>query len=151
MGEKFYIMKSILINFVSLVLLVSCNKIETNDTLNKSDISLIQDLNLIDENERIIKFYSEYRKENSGNFFTNKRVAKYWIDKEDESKNVINSAFYKDIKSIDTVYNAGLTYCPYLMISKIDGTSFKISVEGDKTEVKSFFEDLLKEWDKNKR
>ncbi len=144
-------MKSILINFVSLVLLVSCNKIETNDTLNKSDISLIQDLNLIDENERIIKFYSEYRKENSGNFFTNKRVAKYWIDKEDESKNVINSAFYKDIKSIDTVYNAGLTYCPYLMISKIDGTSFKISVEGDKTEVKSFFEDLLKEWDKNKR
>lgn len=144
-------MKSILINFVSLVLLVSCNKIETNDTLNKSDISLIQDLNLIDENERIIKFYSEYRKENSGNFFTNKRVAKYWIDKEDESKNVINSAFYKDIKSIDTVYNAGLTYCPYLMISKIDGTSFKLSVEGDKTEVKSFFEDLLKEWDKNKR
>ena len=144
-------MKSILINFVSLVLLVSCNKIETNDTLNKSDISLIQDLNLIDENERIIKFYSEYRKENSGNFFTNKRVAKYWIDKEDESKNVINSAFYKDIKSIDTVYNAGLTYCPYLMISKIDGTSFKVSVEGDKTEVKSFFVDLLKEWDKNKR
>ena len=144
-------MKSILINFVSLVLLVSCNKIETNDTLNKSDISLIQDLNLIDENEKIIKFYSEYRKENSGNFFTNKRVAKYWIDKEDESKNVINSAFYKDIKSIDTVYNAGLTYCPYLMISKIDGTSFKISVEGDKTEVKSFFVDLLKEWDKNKR
>lgn len=144
-------MKSILINFVSLVLLVSCNKIETNDTLNKSDISLIQDLNLIDENERIIKFYSEYRKENSGNFFTNKRVAKYWIDKEDESKNVINSAFYKDIKSIDTIYNAGLTYCPYLMISKIDGTSFKVSVEGDKTEVKSFFEDLLKEWDKNKR
>ena len=144
-------MKSILINFVSLVLLVSCNKIETNDTLNKSDISLIQDLNLIDENEKIIKFYSEYRKENSGNFFTNKRVAKYWIDKEDESKNVINSAFYKDIKSIDTIYNAGLTYCPYLMISKIDGTSFKISVEGDKTEVKSFFEDLLKEWDKNKR
>ncbi len=53
MGEKFYIMKSILINFVSLVLLVSCNKIETNDTLNKSDISLIQDLNLIDENEKI--------------------------------------------------------------------------------------------------
>ena len=144
-------MKSFLINFVSLVLLVSCNKIETNDTLNKSDISLIQDLNLIDENEKIIKFYSEYRKENSGNFFTNKRVAKYWIDKEDESKNVINSAFYKDIKSIDTVYNAGLTYCPYLMISKIDGTSFKVSVEGDKTEVKSFFEDLLKEWDKNKR
>ncbi len=101
--------------------------------------------------KKFIKFYSEYRKENSGNFFTNKRVAKYWIDKEDESKNVINSAFYKDIKSIDTVYNAGLTYCPYLMISKIDGTSFKISVEGDKTEVKSFFEDLLKEWDKNKR
>lgn len=144
-------MKSFLINFVSLILFVSCNKIETNDTLNKSDISLIQDLNLIDKNEKIIKFYSEYRKENSGNFFTNKRVAKYWIDKEDESKNVINSAFYKDIKSIDTVYNAGLTYCPYLMISKIDGTSFKVSVEGDKTEVKSFFEDLLKEWDKNKR
>ena len=144
-------MKLFLINFVSLFLMVSCNKIETNDTLNQSDIGLIQNLNLIDNNEKIIKFYSEYRIENAGNFFTNKRVAKYWIDKKDETKNIIKSAFYKDIKAIDTIYNAGLTYCPYLLISKKDGTSFKVSVEGDKTEVKSFFEDLLREWDKNKR
>lgn len=144
-------MKSFLINFVSLVLLVSCNKIETNDTLNKSDISLIQDLSLIDKNEKIIKFYSEYRKENSGNFFTNKRVANYWIDKRDGTKSVTNNAYYKDIKSIDTIYNAGISYCSYLIINKIDGTSFKVSVEGDKTEVKSFFEDLLLEWNKNKK
>lgn len=111
----------------------------------------MQNLNLLDKDEKIIKFYSEYRKENAGNFFTKKRVAKYWIDKKDETKNVTNYAYYKDIKSIDTVYNAGFTYCPYLMINKIDGTSFKVSVEGNKTEVKSFFEDLLIEWNKNKK
>ena len=71
-------MKSILINFVSLVLLVSCNKIETNDTLNKSDISLIQDLNLIDENERI-------------NFKRNQKLIDFDFIPEQVSSSIISS------------------------------------------------------------
>ena len=58
-------------------------------------ISLIQDLNLIDENERISKFYSEYRKENSVNFYRQGRQENIGFDPEDEAKNVTNSAFYK--------------------------------------------------------
>ena len=73
---------------------------------------------LLEDTEEIKKFYSEHTNEIAGNFFTNKRLAKYWIDKGDSSKNVISSAFYGDIITIDTVYDAGLTYCPYLLITK---------------------------------
>ncbi|WP_431244687.1 hypothetical protein ACQ9BO_10710 [Flavobacterium sp. P21] len=131
-------------------LLFSCNKIENNKSLNQEDIKYIQNLNILDQNEVIIKFYSEFKKEFAGNFFTNKRVATYWIDKRNSEKNIIDFAFYPSISKIDTVYNAGVTYCPYALITKKDGSSFKISVEGDKQEIKSFFEDLLREWHKRR-
>jgi hypothetical protein len=59
-------------------------------------------------------------------------------------------AFYKDIKSIDTVYNAGATYSPYMLVTKTDSTTFKVSVNGKKEEIKSFFEDALNIWQQNK-
>jgi hypothetical protein len=82
----------------------------------------------------------------AGNFFTDKRIAKYWIDERDKENDQIVFAFYKDIKLIDTVYNAGATYTPYMLIMKSDGTSFKVSVNGEKAEVRSFFEDALNMW-----
>ncbi|MGO8056245.1 hypothetical protein, partial [Rhizobium leguminosarum] len=81
--------------------------------LKKSDIVRIQNLNLLDPDETIIKFYSEYKKSVAGNFFTDKRMAKYWVDERDPTRNSWASAYYSEIKSIDTVYNAGLTFCPY--------------------------------------
>jgi hypothetical protein len=61
------------------IILFSCssNHIETADTLNKADIEYIQSLHLVDKDEKIYKFYSEYKKKVAGNFFTNKRIVKY--------------------------------------------------------------------------
>src|SRR5690242_21871006 len=87
-----------------LSFLFSCNHIQTGDTLSRSDIEYIQNLHLLDQNEKIYKFYSEYKKKVAGNFFTNKRIAKYWIDERNKEKNQISFAFYPDIKSIDTVF-----------------------------------------------
>src|SRR5436305_13303777 len=103
-----------------LSFLFSCsgNHIETGDTLSETDIEYIQSLNLLDKDEKIYKFYSEYKKKVAGNFFTNKRIAKYWIDERNKEKNQISFAFYSDIKSINTVYNPGATYCPYMLITK---------------------------------
>ena len=137
--------KILFLYFVPLFML-SCNHIEISDTLNKSDIAYIKSLHLLDSNEKIYKFYSEYKKKNAGNFYTNKRIATYWIDERDSGKNEISFAFYPDIKSIDTVYNAGITYCPYALITKKDGTQFKVSVNGKREEIKSFFEDIIKQW-----
>ena len=133
-----------------LSFLFSCNHIETSNSLSKSDIEFIQTLHLIDKDEKIYKFYSEFKKKNAGNFFTDKRIAKYWIDDRDKDNNQLSFAFYPDIKSIDTVYNAGATYSPYMLVTKLDSTQFKVSVNGKKEEIKSFFEEALKMWIQHK-
>jgi hypothetical protein len=124
----------------------SFNQIETHNTLSEADIKYIQSLNLLDRDEKIRQFYSEFRKKNAGNFFTNKRIATYWIDEREEEKNELSFAFYSDIKSIDTVYNAGLTYCPYMRITKLDSTQFDVCVYGEREEIKYFFEEAMNLW-----
>jgi hypothetical protein len=126
--------------------LLACNHIESGNSLRKSEKQYILSLNLLDEHEKIYKFYSEYKLKVAGNFFTDKRIAKYWIDENDKEKDQIVFAYYKDIKTIDTIYNAGLTYTPYMLITKKGGSAFKVSVDGKKWEVKSFFEDALNMW-----
>ncbi len=143
-------MKKVKLCFM-LSFLFSCNHIETGNSLSKSDIDYIKSLNLLDTDEKIYKYYSEFKKKKAGNFFTNKRIAKYWIDERDKEKNQLAFALYKDIKSIDTVYNAGTTYSPYMLVTKFDSTAFKVSVNGEKEEIKSFFEDALNTWQQHKK
>ena len=131
-------------------LLVGCQQIETHGSLKKEQIDYIKSLGLLDNDEEIIKFYSEHTKKIAGNFFTNKRFASYWIDDIDSSKSMLNSAFYNDVIKLDTVYNPGLTYCPYLEITKTNGEKFKVCVEGENDEVKLFFEEAINTWMKNK-
>ena len=136
--------------FFILVLLVSCNRIETGGTLKQTDIERIQKLNLLNKDEKIDKFYSEFKNEVAGNFFTDRRIAKYWIYERDKSKDVVAFAFYPDIKSIDTIYYAGATYSPYMLVTKTDGSQFKVSVDGKREEIKTFFEKALIKWKQNK-
>jgi hypothetical protein len=131
--------------FLFLVLF-SCNKIETGQTLTKTDIVRIQNLKLLDSGETIIKFYSEYKKSVAGNFFTDKRMASYWADERDSTKNSWASAYYSEIKSIDTVFYAGATYCPYMLVTKTDNSTFKVCVDGKREEIKSFFEEAINKW-----
>lgn len=140
--------KGILISLL-LSIAFSCNKIVTGETLSQPDIKYIKSLHLLDDNEEIYKFYSEFKMKNAGNFFTNMRIATYWIDPRNDKKNKISYAFYKEIKSIDTVYNAGVTYSPYLLVTKRNGDSFKVYVNGEKDEIKSFFEEAINTWHKN--
>jgi len=132
------------------VFLAACNHIQTGGTLSKTDIDRIQKINLLDKDEKIYKFYSEFKSNVAGNFFTDKRLAKYWIDKKDKTKDQISFAYYPDIKSINTVYNAEATYCPYLLVTKNDGSQFKVCVDGKQKEIKEFFEEALSEWKQNK-
>jgi len=139
-------------NWFSLIIffLLSCNRIETGSTLRKSDIEYIERLNLLAPGEKIYKFYSEFKKEKAGNFFTDKRIATYWIDDRHKEKNEISFAFYPDIKSIDTVYDPGPSYCPYMLVTRLDRTKFKVCAAGKREDVKSFFEDAMKLWLENR-
>jgi hypothetical protein len=136
--------------FFVLLVLVSCNHIETGDTLKKADIELIRKLNLLDKDEKIYKFYSEFKNEVAGNFFTDRRIAKYWIDERDKTNEMTSFAFYPDIRSIDTVFYAGATYCPYMLVTKTDGSNFKVCVDGKRKEIKAFFEEALTKWTQKK-
>jgi ribosomal protein L31 len=138
--------------FALIILCASCgNKIETSSTLTKQDIDRLRSLNLLDTNEQLYKFYSEFKKSVAGNFYTDKRLASYWLDEHDKSKNKIEFAFYKDIAKIDTVYYAGATYCPYLRITRDDSSYFKVCVDGKKKEIKDFFNDAIAKWKQNNK
>jgi hypothetical protein len=137
--------------FVLILLIVACNNIEAGDTLGKGDIERIQLLKLLDKDEKIYKFYSEFKNEVAGNFFTDKRIASYWIDERDKSKDKRVFAYYPDIKSIDTIFYAGATYSPYMLVTKQDSSQFKVCVDGKRNEIKEFFEEALSIWTQKKR
>ncbi|MBL0742680.1 hypothetical protein [Chryseolinea lacunae] len=134
-----------------LLLALSCNQIETSKTLKQDDIDRLKGLKLLDEGEIVIKFYSEFRKNVAGNFFTDRRIATYWIDNRNAEKDKKDFAYYKDIARIDTVYNAGVTFSPYMLVTKTNGEHFKVSVNGKKEDIRSFFEDALQEWNHKKQ
>ena len=146
-------MKLLFILFVVLTLLSSCssNKIDTASTLTSQDIKLLHSLNVLDNDEIPIKFYSEYRKNVAGNFYTDKRLESYWLDKHDTTKDKVEFAFYKDIIKIDTVSNAGATFCPYLLVTKKDSSSFKVCVDGKQNEVSKFFNEAINLWKQSEK
>jgi hypothetical protein len=133
-----------------LLLLISCNKIENSKTLDKKDIEFIQSLGLLEDDEIIYGFYSEFKNSVAGNFFTNQRLASYWIDERDSNKNEVKFAYYNEIIKIDTVYNVGVTYSPYLLVTKANDSTFNVCVDGEKEEIKGFYEGVIREWKKKK-
>ena len=141
-----------IVTFLVLILLYAChNGLQTDTTLSITDKNYIQNLGLLGSDEKIIKFNSQLNNKVSGNFFTNKRLAAYWIDERDKSKNHRAFAFYSDIQSIDTNYmRTSLTYAPYLEVTRNDSTKFKVYVDGKKAEIQSFFEEAIQIWKKEK-
>lgn len=131
-------------------LLLSCQHIETGDTLDASTIGLIRKMGMLEDDEKIIKFYSNYEKDKAGNFYTDKRIAHYWLDSNDSSKNERSFAFYTDIESIDTSFNVQDFDIPYMKIRKKDGSVFKVFVDGKPIEKKAFFEDAIDIWKKSR-
>jgi hypothetical protein len=135
--------------FFLFLFTISCNRITPGSSISEIEIKRIQEIGLLDKDETIIRFYSESDDE-AGNFFTEKRLASYWLDKDDPAKTKVSSAYYTDIKSIDTIHNAGATYCPYLKVTKNDGATFKVCADGEKEEIKAFFEEAMAKWKANR-
>jgi len=84
-------------SFLLLTLfLVSCNGIETGDSLSSKDFQRFRSLHLIENGERLYKFYSEFKKSVAGNFYTDRRMASYWIDgSKEEIAEFFNGAISK--------------------------------------------------------
>ena len=120
-------------------LLISCQSIETHESLDKGTKDRLKKLGILADNERIIQYYSNLEKDKAGNFFTDKRIAHYWLDDSDNSKTEISFSYYQDIVSIDTNFNVQDFDLPFMTIKKKDSSSFKVYIDGTKEEKKIFF------------
>lgn len=134
-----------------LFILLSCSnqKIETGQTLKKETADIIRSLGLLGDSEQIIQFYSNYEQSKAGSFFTNKRIAHYWLDDNDKNKNDTSYAFYPDIVAIDTTVTVPDTFAPYLTVTKKDSSQFRLYVEGRKSEIRAFFDEAILTWKKS--
>jgi hypothetical protein len=130
----------------------SCDKgLSTGDDLSKQDKEFIKKLGILDADEMIILFDSQgggfNGQRTSGNFFTDKRIASYWIDDRDATKTNIDFAFYPDI---DTIWRypkfKSLTLASYLEVHRKNGTNFKVYVSADSTKTWYFFNRAIQEW-----
>lgn len=141
-----------LIPIISFSGLTSCSnqRIETGEKLSPETIVLIKRLGLLNEDENIIKYYSNFRQNKAGNFFTTKRIAHYWLDSHRKEENDTSFAFYSDIAYIDTIFDVPDTFAPYMTITKTDSSKFKVYIGGTKNEMKSFFEEAIQTWKKQK-
>ena len=130
---------------------IACNKIKSGTELQDKETAYIRSLGLLQDQEQIIKFYSNYKFKNAGNFFTDKRIAKYWIDKKDSAKNEIIYAYYDDILSIDSTTNVPSSYCPYLLVTRKDKSQFKVFVNGKKPVVIAFISEAICKWEASRK
>lgn len=129
-----------------LMALFACEGgIRNGNELSKKQRAYITELGLLEENEQILMFSSSLDIKTSGNFFTDKRIAAYWID-DDKTKTSINTAYYEDIDSIKIKdLSHALTYASYLQVFA-DSIRFKVYVDGDSTEVYQFFNEAIDLW-----
>ncbi len=138
--------KAFIFGLLAISIFYSCNKIKGANELSKADIDYLVSLKLLEPDEKIYKFYSEYIFKYSGNFFTDRRVANYWIDKRDSEKNMKASASYEEIVEMKPVYKVGVTYCPFILVKKRDGVEFKVYADGSEEEIKDFFNSVIAVW-----
>ena len=128
----------------------SChNKIESNENFKQTDLERLIEIKLLDKDEKIIQFYSQYKKSNAGNFFTNKRIAAYWFDERDSTKNDLDFAYYKNVIKLEPFFKIGLTYCPYILVTKSNNSTFKVYFDGTEKEKNNFLKELQGLWIKN--
>jgi hypothetical protein len=128
--------------------LSGCSKVYDGEQLSSKTLARLQRIGLLNPGEKIYQFYSNAPTQaaGAGNFYTSQRIAQYWLAS-DKRKTQLNFAYYKDIARLDTVYLAeALTYVSYMVVTRKDGSHFRVYVGGTKPTVSSFFEHATAHW-----
>jgi hypothetical protein len=147
MRAGFYSSALVIVLFATTGLL-GCEKIYTGEQLAPRTIKRLQQLRLLNPQEKVYQFYTNApnKAAGAGSFYTTERIASYWLDK-DKRKTQIHFAYYKDIARIDTIYlDKALTYVSYMTVLKRDGSRFQVYVGGKKPIVSAFFEHAMAHW-----
>jgi hypothetical protein len=127
-------------------LLLSCNRIEAGSALSRADTAFIRSLGLLDNEETIQRFYSNYTRRTAGSFFTDKRMAHYWLGSRDQREDQREDAFYPDITAVTPVLKVPYFDSPYLQVRRQDGTTFRVYMGGSPAEMHRFCQEALGAW-----
>ena len=129
--------------------LCTCNRIHKGEQLSSAEIAQITALGLLDKDETVYQFYSNFKGvAGAGNFYTNKRIAHYWHYQNDRQ---IDFAYYQDIAHISpTLHPMGDFTIPFLTVVRKDSTRFRFYVDGDTDEVTAFFSNCRTHWQAGK-
>src|SRR5687768_17340732 len=105
----------------TVAILLACGHNARNGTeLSQAERDYIKGLGLLDDNENIILFDGQSDLKTSGNFFTDKRIASYWIDNRNKAKSSVDFGLYSEIDTILTTdLSRSLTYASYLQVVKL--------------------------------
>ena len=145
-------MKIIKITILSVLILsiIGCeDKIIKGDELPKETIDYIKKLNLLNDKEDILYYYSSYTYKTSGNFITIKRIASFWQNSS-KTKITKNTAFYNEIDSIGIWYGDGFEFTSKFIIYKKNGKKFDVHFNDEKKEITKLYNKLLILWKKNR-
>ncbi|MDO7847419.1 hypothetical protein Q5H92_13700 [Hymenobacter sp. M29] len=102
------------------LLLCSCNRIETGARLSPNEVAFLRGTGLLDNGETVHLFYSNFTFRKAGSFFTDRRMAHYWLDGRDPGQHQREYAFYPDIAAVDPVFKVPDFDSPYLQVRKKD-------------------------------
>ncbi|WP_156126516.1 hypothetical protein [Hymenobacter sp. DG25B] len=132
------------------LLLLSCNHLETQATLSPGELAFIRSVGMLDQGETVHRFYSNFELRKAGSFFTDKRMAHYWLDGDDPRQHQRESAFYPDITAIDPVFKVPDFDCPYLQVRRKDQTTFRVYMDGSREEMQRFYQEALRAWNQHR-
>lgn len=108
----------------------------------------ILEMGILDKNEEIILFYPSYDNKRYGNFYTNKRIACYWLESKRKNENYVQSAYYSEIKSIELKYGDGFEFTSALIIELESGEKFNVYFNDTNENIDTLYKDVLKYWNK---
>ncbi len=151
---KNFSIKFLLVLFISTFFFSCKPNLMKGKDLASEDILYIQKMGLLDKNEEIVIFATQgglLGLKSSGNFYTKKRVASYWIDKNHPEKTSKDFAFYEDIDTIicQPRLNA-VTLSSSLEIKNKSGKKFNVFVDADSAQTWKFFNGVIKMWQKSR-
>lgn len=135
-----------IIAFALLFMLVGCDR-STSEGLSDKEQVYLQEMGLLSTDETVLFFDYATSPKQDGNFFTDQRVAAYWIDDYGrESETTKESARYDEITDISMTYAADWSYAHDITITRSDGSSFHVYVSSNKDYADEFLAAMKARW-----
>lgn len=138
-------MKNFCFALLSL-LLVSCTYIETGADLSADEVAFIRSVGLLAPDETIHHFYSNFTLRKAGSFYTDQRMAHYWLDGKDTRQHHREYAFYADITAVEPIFHVPDFDSPYLLVRRNDQTTFRVYMDGHPEQMQQFYQGALDAW-----